>query len=112
MFNKVLDSINISLLIFIFILSFISLDSQKRWTNIYANLSKTRTRNSNLIDYISKTEEFYINEIESLNNFKKTTPKDLLHLDMKISKKKKNFFREKIKFIYKGIKDSSFHRGY
>ena len=56
--HKILNSINISLLILIFILSFLSLNSQKKWTSFYKNLAKTRLYNNNLIDYISKTEEF------------------------------------------------------
>ena len=62
----IFDSVNISLLILIFILSFLSFNSQRKWTKIYKNLAKTRANNNNLIDYISKTEEFYINKIESL----------------------------------------------
>ena len=65
--HRIFDSVNISLLILIFILSFLSFNSQRKWTSIYKNLLKTRANNNNLIDYISKTEEFYINEIESLN---------------------------------------------
>ena len=53
--HKILNSINISLLSLIFILSFISFDNQKKWTNIYKNLAKTRLNNNNLIEYISKT---------------------------------------------------------
>ena len=110
--HKIFDSINISLLILIFILSFLSFNSQRKWTSIYKNLAKTRINNNNLIDYISKTEEFYINEIESLNTFKKTTPKDLIYLDKKITKKKKNNLNTKIKFIEDGLKDSKFQKGY
>ena len=73
--HKILDSINISFVILIFVLSFLSFNSQKKWTTIYKNLSKTRSNNNNLIDYISKTEEFYINEIESLNTLKKNDSK-------------------------------------
>ena len=73
--HKIIDSINISLIVLIFILSFLSFNSQKKWTTIYKNLSKTRSNNNNLIDYISKTEEFYINEIESLNTLKKNDSK-------------------------------------
>ena len=36
--HKLLNSINISLLILIFILSFLSFDSQRKWTTIYKNL--------------------------------------------------------------------------
>ena len=110
--HKIFNSINISLLILIFILSFLSFDSQRKWTSIYKNLAKTRSNNNNLIDYISKTEEFYIDEIESLNTFKKTTPKDLIYLDKQIIKQKKNKLIKKIKHIQDGLKDSRYQRGY
>ena len=110
--HKVFDSINISLLILIFVLSFLSFNSQKKWTDIYINLDKNRTNNNNLIDYISKTEEFYIHEIESHNNLKKTTPKDLIYLDKQITKDKKNFLNKKIKYILDGLKDSIYQTGY
>ena len=86
--HRIFDSLNISFLILIFILSFLSFNSQRKWTNIYKNLAKTRANNNNLIDYISKTEEFYINKIESLNTFKKATPKDLIYLDKQITQNK------------------------
>ena len=110
--HKIFDSVNISLLILIFILSFLSFNSQRKWTSIYKNLAITRANNYNLIDYISKTEEFYINEIESLNNFKKTTPKDLIYLDKQITKKKRNNLNKKIKFIKDGLNDSKYQKGY
>ena len=110
--HRIFDSVNISLLILIFILSFLSFNSQRKWTSIYKNLLKTRANNNNLIDYISKTEEFYINEIESLNTFKKTTPKDLIYLDKQINKKKGNNLNKKIKYIKDGLKDSKYQIGY
>ena len=110
--HKIFNSINISLIILISILSFLSFDSQRKWTNIYKNLAKTRSNNNNLIDYISKTEELYINEIESLNKLKKTTPKDLIYLDKEISKQKKNKLTKTIKHIQDGLKDSKYQRGY
>ena len=110
--HKVFDSINSSLIILIFILSFLSFNSQRKWTNIYRDLAKTRSNNNNLIDYISKTEQFYINEIESLNIFKKTTPKDLIYLDKHITKQKKNKLIKSIKHIQDGLKDSKYQRGY
>ena len=110
--HKIFNSINISLIILISILSFLSFDSQRKWTNIYKNLAKTRSNNNNLIDYISKTEEFYIDEIESLNTFKKTTPKDLIYLDKQINKQKKSKLIRKIKYIQDGLKDSKYQRGY
>ena len=110
--HRIFDSVNISLLILIFILSFLSFNSQRKWTNIYKNLLKTRANNNNLIDYISKTEEFYINEIESLNTFKKATPKDLIYLDKQITQNKNNYLNKKIKFIKDGLKDSKYQKGY
>ena len=110
--NRIFDSVNISLLILIFILSFLSFNSQRKWTSIYKNLLKTRANNNNLIDYISKTEEFYINEIESLNTFKKATPKDLIYLDKQITQNKNNYLNKKIEFIKDGLKDSKYQKGY
>ena len=110
--HRIFDSLNVSLLILIFTLSFLSFNSQRKWTNIYRNLAKTRANNNNLIDYISKTEEFYINEIESLNTFKKTTPKDLIYFDKQITKNKRNNLNKKIKFIKDGLRDSKYQKGY
>ena len=110
--HRIFDSINLSLLILIFILSFLSFNSQRKWTNYYRNLAKSRANNNNLIDFISNTEEFYINQIESLNTLKKTTPKDLIYLDRPITKKKKKYFIKTIKYIHDGIKDSRYQVGY
>ncbi len=110
--HRIFDSVNISLLVLIFILSSLSFNSQRKWTSIYKNLLKTRANNNNLIDYISKTEEFYINEIESLNTFKKATPKDLIYLDRQITQNKNNYLNKKIKFIKDGLKDSKYQKGY
>ena len=110
--HKIFDSVNISLLSLIFILSFISFNSQREWTTIYKNLVKTRAKNNNFIDYISKTEELYINQFESLNTFKKTTPKDLIYLDKKIRKQKRNKLIQNIDYILDGLKDSKYQRGY
>ena len=111
-FHEIFNGINISLLSLIFILSFISFNSQRKWTSTYKNLAKTRLNNNNLIDYISKTEELYINEIDSLNTFKKASPKDLIYFDRKIPEKKKNKFIKNIKYIQDGLKDSKYQRGY
>ena len=110
--HKIFNTINISLLSLIFIFSFMSFNSQRKWTSLYKNLSKTRSNNNNLIDYISKTEEFYIKEIESLNTLKKTTPKDLIYINKQISKKKKNNFFKNLKYIKDGLNDSKYQRGF
>ncbi len=110
--HKIFDSLNISLLLLIFILSFLSFNSQRKWTKIYKDLAKTISKNNNLIHYISKTEESYINEIESHNIFKKTTPKDLIYLNRKITRPKKNKLQKNIKHIQDGLKDSKYQIGY
>ena len=109
--HQIFDTINISLLVLIFILFFLSLDSQRKWSNTYKVLSKTKAINNNLIDYISKTEEFYISELESLNTYRKTKPKDLIYLD-RISEKKESFFKKNFRSFIKGISDSEYQRGY
>ena len=58
--HQIFNTINISLLVLIFILFFLSFDSQRKWSSLYKTLSKTKAINNNLIDFISKTEEFYI----------------------------------------------------
>ena len=109
--HKIFNTINISLLTLMFILSFLSLNSQRQWSITYKVLSKTRATNNNLIDHISKTEEFYISELETLENLKKTTPKDLIYID-KIVEKKDNFLNKKLIQILNGLKDSRYKRGY
>ena len=88
--HQIFDTINVSLLVLIFTLFFLSFDSQRKWSNTYKTLSKTRAINNNLIDYISKIEQFYISELESLNSYRKTKPEDLIYLD-KLAEKKRKF---------------------
>jgi len=85
--HQIFDTINISFLVLIFTLFFLSFNSQRKWSNTYKNLSKTRAINNNLIDYISKIEEFYISELESINTYRKTKPEDLIYLDKRPEKK-------------------------
>ena len=109
--HQIFDTINISFLFLICILFFLSFDSQKKWSNTYENLSKTKAMNNNLIDYISKTEEFYIGELESLKNYRKTKPKDLIYLD-RISEEKKSFFKKNLRSFIEGLSDSKYQKGY
>ena len=109
--NNIFDTLNISLLVLIFTLFFLSFDSQRKWTNKYKTLSKTKVINNNLIDYISKTEEFYINQLESLNIYKKTKPNDLIYLD-KIPEKKVSLFRKNLRVLIEGVINSGYQRGY
>ena len=109
--HQIFDTINISLLVLIFILFFLSFDSQRKWSNTYKNLSKTRAINNNLIDYTSKIEEFYISELESLNIYRKTKPEDLIYLN-KLPEKKESLFKENLRSLIKGFSDSKYERGY
>ena len=111
LFHKIIDTINISFLLLIFILFFLSFDSQRKWSNTYKTLTKTRAMNNNLIDYISKTEEFYISELDSLKTFRKTKPKDLIYLN-KISEKNESFFKKNFRSFIEGFIDSKYQRGY
>ena len=109
--HQIFDTINISLLVLIFTLFFLSFDSQRKWSNTYNTLSKTRAINNNLIDYVSKIEEFYISELESLNRFRKTKPEDLIYLD-KISETKESLFKKNFNIFIEGFSDSKYQRGY
>ena len=109
--HKIFDTINISLLVLIFTLFFLSFDSQRKWSNTYITLSKTKVMNNNLIDYIYKLEEFYISELESVNSYKKTKPNDLIYFD-KVTEKKKIFFKKYFRDFIKGFSDSKYKRGY
>ena len=109
--NKIIDTFNISLIVLIFTLFFLSLNSQRKWSNTYKTLSKTKAMNNNLIDYISKTEEFYISELESLNTYRKTKPKDLIYLD-KVAEKKESLFKKNFRTFIEGFSDSEYQRGY
>jgi len=109
--HQIFDTINISLLVLIFTLFFLSFDSQRKWTKTYKTLSKTIAINNNLIDYISKIEEFYISELESLNIYRKTKPEDLIYLD-KLAEKKESLFKKYLSPFIKGFSDSKYQRGY
>ena len=109
--HQIFDTINISLLVLIFSLFLLSFDSQRKWSNTYKILSKTRAINNNLIDYISKIEEFYISELESLNVYRKTKPEDLIYLD-KLAEKKESLFKKNLSGLIKGFIDSKYEKGY
>jgi len=109
--HQIFNTINIALLVSILTLFFLSFDSQRKWSNTYKTLSKTRAINNNLIDYISKIEEFYIGELDSLNRYRKTKPEDLIYLD-KIVEKKESFFKKNFSSLIQGFSDSKYQRGY
>ena len=109
--HQISDTVNICLLVLIFTLFFLYFDSQRKWSNTYKTLSKTRSINNNLIDYISKIEEFYISELESLNKYRKTKPGDLIYLN-KIGEKKESLFEKNFYSFLEGFNDSKYQRGY
>ena len=109
--HKILDSINVCLLVLISTLFFLSLDSQRKWSNTYKTLSKTKAMNNTLNEYISKTEEFYIGELESLNTYRKTKPKDLIYLD-RTAAKKESFFKKNLRIFIEGLRNSKYQKGY
>ena len=109
--HQIFDTINISLLVLIFTLFFLSFDSQRKWSNTFKTLSKTKAINNNLIDYISKMEEFYISELESINTYTKTKPEDLIYLD-KLTEKKESYFKKNLSSFINGLNDSKHQRGF
>ena len=111
LYHKILNAFNISSIIIILILYFLSFSSQRKWSIIYKSLLTTKANNNNLIDYISQTEEFHINELESLKTLKKTMPKDLIYLE-KYLVKNENYLFKKAAFVINGINDSRYQIGY
>ncbi len=109
--HQIFDTINISLLVLIFILFFLSFDSQRKWSNTYNTLSKTKAINNNLIDYISKIEGFYISELDSNNSYRKPKPEDLIYLD-KLVEKKESLFKKNLSSFIEGFSDSKYQKGY
>ena len=109
--HQIFNAINISLLVLIFTLFFLSLDSQRKWSNTYKTLSKTKAMSNNLNEYISKTEEFYIGELESLNTYRKTKPKDLIYLE-RTPKIEESIFKKNFRIFINGLNESKYQKGY
>ena len=109
--HQIFDTINISSLVLIFALFFLTFDSQRKWSNIYKTLINLKAMNNDLIEYISKIEQFYIDELESLNTYRKTKPKDLIYLEKNIEKKE-SLFRKNLNIFIEGFSESKYQRGY
>ncbi len=71
-----------------------------------------RNKNNNIIDYISKTEQYFLKEIENQDNLKKTNPEDLVYLIKSKEKDTINFLSLALKEITKGFNDGKYQRGY
>ena len=109
---KIIDRLNISIIILILFLSFISLNNQREWTIFYSSMIQIRNKNNNIVDYISKTEQYFLNEIDHHHNLKKTNPDDLIYLIKTREKEKINFLSLVVKEIRKGFDDGRYQRGY
>ena len=109
---KIIDRLNISIIFLILFLSFISLSSQRDWTKFYSSMIEIRNKNNNIIDYISKTEQYFLNEIDHQNNLKKTDPDDLIYLVKTKEKEKINFLFLVINQMNKGFDNGIYQRGY
>ena len=107
--HKILDYFNLSLFCLITIYSFIAFNSQREWTELYSSIMEMRFINNDLNGYISKTEEYFLNEVDIKNQFKKATSKDLIYL-----KKTSEIFNRKFLFsdFLDGLQDGKYQRGY
>ena len=109
---KIIDRLNISIIILLLFLSFISFNSQRKWTIFYSSMIEIRNKNNNVIDHISKTEQYFLNEIDRQQNIKKTNPDDLIYLTKTKEKKRTNFLFLVAKEMIKGFDDGRYQRGY
>ena len=107
--HKILDYFNLSLFCLITIYSFIAFNSQREWTELYSSIMEMRLINNDLNGYISKTEEYFLNEVDIKDQFKKATSKDLIYL-----KKPPEKFNRKFLFsdLLDGLQDGKYQRGY
>ena len=107
--HKILDYFNLSLFCLITIYSFIAFNNQREWTEVYSSIMRMRLINNDLNGYISKTEEYFLKEVDMKNQFKKATSKDLIYL-----KKPSEIFNRKLLFsdFLNGIHDGKYQRGY
>ena len=111
-FCKIIDRLNLAIIIFILCLTFISLNTQRKWTMFYSSMIELRKKNNNIIDYISKTEQYFLKEIDHKDNIKKTNPDDLIYLLKTKEKEKINFLLYAFKEIMRGFYDGRYQKGY
>tara|TARA_Y100000589_G_scaffold268827_1_gene260699 strand:+ start:234 stop:461 length:228 start_codon:yes stop_codon:yes gene_type:complete len=71
-----------------------------------------RDKNNNIIDFISKTEQYFLNEIDHEDNIKKTNPDDLIYLLKTKDKERTNFLSSAFKEIARGFGDGKYQKGY
>ena len=78
----------------------------------YSSMIELRNKNNHIIDYISKTEQYFLNEIEQHNNIKKTNPDDLIYLTKTKEKERTNYLNLVVKELSKGFNHGKYQRGY
>ena len=78
----------------------------------YSSMIDIRNKNNNIIDYISKTEEYFLDQIEYQNHIKKTNPDDLIYLIKTKEKEKTNFLFLLVKEMSKGFANGRYKTGY
>ena len=78
----------------------------------YSSMIELRDKNNNIIDYISKTEQYFINEIDHHHNLKKTNPDDLIYLIKTKEREKTNLLYLVFKEMSKGFVEGKYQRGY
>ena len=112
LYSKIINYLNISIIFFILFLSFISLKNQREWTILYSSMIEIRNKNNNIIDYISKTEQYFLSEIEHQDNIKNTKPDDLIYLLQMKEKERINFLSLVVNELTKGINNGKYQNGY
>ena len=78
----------------------------------YSSMIELRDKNNNIIDYISKTEQYFLNEIDQKDNIKRANPDDLIYLLKTKEKEKKFFLLSVFKEMIKGFDDGIYQKGY
>ena len=109
---KIVDRLNISIIILILFLSFISLNNQRKWTMFYSSMIELRNKNNNIIDYISKTEQYFLSEIDHKDNIKKTNPEDLIYLLKTKEELRMNFLSSVLQEMKRGFDNGRYQKGY
>ena len=111
-FCKLIDGLNISIISLIFFLSFISLNTQSNWTMFYSSMIEIRNKNNNINDYISKTEQYFLNEIMNQDEIKNANPDDLIYLLKTKEKERSNSLSLVLEEMTKGFNDGKYQHGY
>tara|TARA_Y100001970_G_scaffold294247_1_gene449112 strand:- start:7987 stop:8466 length:480 start_codon:yes stop_codon:yes gene_type:complete len=80
MIHKVIDSINIMIVLSVLLGSFFTIRSQSKWTNVYSNLNDLREVNKSYVDSIAFLEKYYLDTYDVKTELKVANPEDLIYL--------------------------------